>query len=118
MKRTILALLFLGAAMAVQAADMKIGYVNSEAIMQQLPEAQDAQKQLDGVVAEWQGELTKMQADLQKKFDEYEQTETDHVRRTPCGKWRKKSRRWTKQSSSTVRADSAQAENCTPRRTN
>lgn len=72
MKRTILALLFLGAAMAVQAADMKIGYVNSEAIMQQLPEAQDAQKQLDGVVAEWQGELTKMQADLQKKFDEYD----------------------------------------------
>lgn len=72
MKRTILALLFLGAAMAVQAADMKIGYVNSESIMQQLPEAQDAQKQLDGVVAEWQGELSKMQADLQKKFDEYD----------------------------------------------
>jgi outer membrane protein len=72
MKRTILALLFLGAAMAVQAADVKIGYVNSESIMQQLPEAQDAQKQLDAVVAEWQGELSKMQADLQKKFDEYD----------------------------------------------
>ena len=72
MKRTIVALLLLGAAMAAQSAEMKSGYVNSESMMQQLPEAQDAQKQLDAVVAEWQGELTKMQADLQKKFEEYD----------------------------------------------
>jgi len=29
--------------------------------MQQLPDAQDAQRQLDALVAEWQGTLTKMQ---------------------------------------------------------
>ncbi|HTX18982.1 MAG TPA: OmpH family outer membrane protein [Bacteroidota bacterium] len=54
------------------AAQMKIGYINSEAIMQQLAEAQDAQKQLDGLSAEWQSELTKMQTDLQHKFEDYD----------------------------------------------
>jgi len=54
------------------AAQMKIGYINSEAIMQQLTEAQDAQKQLDGLSADWQSELTKMQTDLQHKFEDYD----------------------------------------------
>ena len=53
-------------------AQMKIGYINSEAIMQQLPEAQDAQKQLDGMSTDWQTELTKMQADLQHRFEDYD----------------------------------------------
>jgi outer membrane protein len=65
------ALLSIAAAMPA-AAQMKIGYLNSEAIMQQLPEAQDAQKQLDGITADWQTELTKMQSDLQHKFEEYD----------------------------------------------
>lgn len=65
------ALLSIAAAIPV-AAQMKIGYLNSEAIMQQLPEAQDAQKQLDGITADWQTELTKMQTDLQHKFEEYD----------------------------------------------
>ncbi len=65
------ALLSIAAAIPV-AAQMKIGYLNSEAIMQQLPEAQDAQKQLDGITADWQTELTKMQTDLQHKFVEYD----------------------------------------------
>ena len=54
------------------AAQMKIGYLNSEAVMQQLPEAQDAQKQLDGITADWQAELVKMQTDLQHKFEDYD----------------------------------------------
>jgi outer membrane protein len=53
-------------------AQMKIGYINSEAIMQQLPEAQDAQKQLDAISTDWQTELTKMQADLQHRFEDYD----------------------------------------------
>ena len=65
------ALLSIAAAVPA-AAQMKIGYLNSEAIIQQLPEAQDAQKQLDGITADWQTELTKMQTDLQHKFEEYD----------------------------------------------
>jgi outer membrane protein len=53
-------------------AQMKIGYFNSEAIMKQLPDAQDAQKQLDQYVADWQQELNKMQDEWKKKFDDYD----------------------------------------------
>jgi outer membrane protein len=57
---------------ALAAAQSKIAHINSEAIMQALPEAQDAQKSLDALVAQWEGELQKMQDDWKKKFDEYE----------------------------------------------
>jgi outer membrane protein len=53
-------------------AQMKIGHLSSEAIMQQLPDAQDAQRQLDALVAEWQGTLTRMQQDWKEKFDDYD----------------------------------------------
>jgi outer membrane protein len=57
---------------ALAAGQSKIGHINSEAIMQALPEAQDAQKSLDALVAQWEGDLQKMQDDWKKKFDEYE----------------------------------------------
>ena len=65
------------------AAQMKIGWVNSQAIMDKLPEAQDAQKQIDNLVAEWQSELAKMQNDWQKKYEEYDKKKlilTDQLR--------------------------------------
>ena len=61
----------------------KIGHINSEQIMQTLPEAQDAQKSLDNQVAQWESELQKMQADWKKKFDEYDKKKlilTDQAR--------------------------------------
>src|SRR5208283_2282316 len=64
-------------------AQAKIGWVNSQAIMDKLPEAQDAQKQIDNVVAEWQSELAKMQNDWQKKYEEYDKKKlilTDQLR--------------------------------------
>lgn len=57
---------------SIAPAQAKIGWINSQAIMDKLPEAQDAQKQIDNLVAQWQGELTKMQSDWQKKYDEYD----------------------------------------------
>ncbi len=51
---------------------VKIGYVSTDGIMKQLPDAQDAQKQLDAFVVQWQGELNKLQQDWQKKFDDYD----------------------------------------------
>lgn len=64
-------------------AQAKIGWVNSQTIMDKLPEAQDAQRQLDNVVAQWQGELTKMQNEWQKKYEEYDKKKlilTDQLR--------------------------------------
>lgn len=54
------------------AAQMRIGHVNSNAIMKQLPDAQDAQKQLDALTAQWQDDLNKMQSDWKRKFDDYD----------------------------------------------
>lgn len=72
MKKILYAVLLLLVAALPASAQMKIGYINSEAVMQQLPEAQDAQKQLDGITTDWQAELTKMQSELQRKFEDYD----------------------------------------------
>ena len=72
MRNILYAALFVITAAMPASAQMKIGYLSSEAVMQQLPEAQDAQKQLDGITADWQAELTKMQTDLQHKFEDYD----------------------------------------------
>jgi outer membrane protein len=51
--------------------------------MDKLPEAQDAQRQIDNLVAQWQSELAKMQNEWQKKFQEYDKKKlilTDQLR--------------------------------------
>lgn len=82
MKRFVVAVLLV-LACAGAAAQMKIGHINSETIMQTLPEAIDAQKSIDALVAGWEAELQKMQADWKKKFDDYDKRKlilTDQVR--------------------------------------
>jgi len=54
------------------AAQVKIAYFSSDAVLKQMPDAQDAQKQLDQLVADWQSDLTRMQDDWKRKFDEYD----------------------------------------------
>jgi len=51
---------------------LKIGYVDSDAIMKQLPDAQDAQKRLDAKIQEWQEELSKKEKEWKEKYDDYE----------------------------------------------
>ncbi|MBI1939742.1 MAG: OmpH family outer membrane protein [Ignavibacteriales bacterium] len=53
-------------------AQPKIGYVDSDAIMKQLPDAQDTQKKLDAMIKEWQEELNKMEKDWKTKYEDYE----------------------------------------------
>ena len=65
-------LLSMLAAVVPAGAQVKIGYFSSDAVMKQLPDAQDAQKQLDQLVADWQAEVTKMQDDWKKRFEEYD----------------------------------------------
>ena|ERR1700741_3041114 len=81
---TILCAIVFVTVMTVQGtAQVKIAWVNSQAIMDKLPEAQDAQKQIDNLVAEWQSELAKMQNDWQKKYEEYDKKKlilTDQLR--------------------------------------
>lgn len=68
---------------AIASGQSKIGWFNSKTVIEKLPEAQDAQRQLDNFVAEWQGDLAKMQNDWQKKFQEYDKKKlilTDQLR--------------------------------------
>ena len=82
MKRVLL-VLFFGAVVVPALGQSKIGHINSEAIIQALPEAQDAQHSLDALVAQWESDLTKMQNDWKKKLDEYDKKKlimTDQAR--------------------------------------
>lgn len=53
-------------------AQLKIGYVDSDTIMEQLPDAQDAQTRLDALIQEWQEELTRMENQWQEMYNDYE----------------------------------------------
>jgi outer membrane protein len=73
--KTIGAFILLAALFSLPApadAQMKIGWFNSASIMEKLPEAQDAQHQIDNLIADWQAELAKMQNDWQKRYEEYQ----------------------------------------------
>ncbi|MCU7494690.1 MAG: OmpH family outer membrane protein [Ignavibacteria bacterium] len=53
-------------------AQLKIGYVDSDTIMDKLPDAQDAQQKLDALIKDWQTELNKLEKNWKDKYDDYE----------------------------------------------
>jgi len=64
-------------------SQVKVGYVDSETIMKQLTEAQEAQRKIDALVQQWQAELQKMKDEWKSKYDEYERRKlilTDEAR--------------------------------------
>lgn len=56
----------------VSNAQLKIGYVDSDTIMDNFPDVQDARQRLDALIQEWQAELKKLESDLKAKQDDYE----------------------------------------------
>ncbi len=77
MKRLILlalACFCLGA--AVQAQSLKIGFVNSGKIFQELPEAQEAQKRIDAMTKPIQDAIEAKERELQGKVDDYKKKES------------------------------------------
>ena len=80
---TALALAAVGAAPA--SAQQKIGFVDSEQILPQMPEFQTAQQELDRLAAQWQGEVAALQTEAEALADEFAAREilyTDDERRT------------------------------------
>jgi outer membrane protein len=53
-------------------SQQKIGYIDSESILKQLPEAQDAQKKIDVIVNSWKDEISEMEKKFKQKFDQYD----------------------------------------------
>lgn len=50
----------------------KLGHVNAQEILLSLPERADAQQKIESAAAEYEGELTRMQSELETKFGEYQ----------------------------------------------
>ena len=61
---------------AAHAQNVKIGYVNSAKVLQEYPEAQDAQKKLDAIGKQWQGELERRSKELEQKYQEFQKKES------------------------------------------
>ena len=55
----------------VHAQNLKIGYVDSQKIFEGMPEAQEAQKQLDAKLSVWQDSLDLMGRDFEKRYEAY-----------------------------------------------
>lgn len=53
-------------------AQLKIGYIDSDAVMDKMPDAQDARQRLDGMISEWQNEINKLEKEWKTKYDDYE----------------------------------------------
>lgn len=53
----------------------RLSYVDSERIINDLPEAQAAQKDLEATIKGWQDQLQQMSDDFQKAVDEYQKKE-------------------------------------------
>jgi outer membrane protein len=60
------------AAVSLGSAQQKIGYVNSEKILAELPSAKEAKDSLAIIVKTWQGELDRMSKALQDKYEDYQ----------------------------------------------
>jgi len=68
---------------ALSYAQLKVGYVDSDTIIDKLPDAQDARQKLDALVKEWQDELNKLEGNWKQKYDDYEKRKlimTDQTR--------------------------------------
>lgn len=65
-------LLFVFIFYSVGFAQLKIGYIDSDTIMDQLPDVQDVRQRLDALIQEWQAELNKLERDWKSKYDDYE----------------------------------------------
>ncbi len=60
------------AAVGFAQSPLKIGYVNSEKIISELPEAKESQQKLEALVNSWQDEIKKRSDALQSKYEEYQ----------------------------------------------
>jgi outer membrane protein len=73
MKKFLLVLILLTITFISSAfGQLKIGYVDSDSIMEKFPDAQDARQKLDAMIQDWQSELTKLESNWKTKYDDYE----------------------------------------------
>ena len=72
MKKIIFILFFIGFLASPHLAQLKIGYIDSDTIIDNFPDVQDARKELDAMIRDWQTELRNLEAEYSKKKDDFE----------------------------------------------
>jgi outer membrane protein len=72
MKKIISILFLVGLLSSHLSAQLKIGYIDSDTIMDNLPDVQDARQKLDAMIRDWQTELRNMEAEHKKKKDDFD----------------------------------------------
>ena len=72
MKKIIFILFFIGFLASPHLAQLKIGYIDSDTIMDNFPDVQDARKELDAMIRDWQTELRNLEAEHKKKKDDFD----------------------------------------------
>lgn len=70
MKKTLALALFVGA-LLVTAWGQKVGYVNTDLIMNKMEEYKEAQAEIDRFSTEWQSKLEEMYAEVERLYTEY-----------------------------------------------
>ncbi len=72
MKKIISILFLVGLLSSHLSAQLKIGYIDSDTIMDNLPDVQDARQKLDAMIRDWQTELRNLEAEHKKKNDDFD----------------------------------------------
>jgi len=72
MKKIFFILFFIGFSYIPLLAQLKIGYVDSDTIMDKLPDVQDARQKLDAMIRDWQTELRNLETEFTKKKDDFD----------------------------------------------
>ena len=72
MNKIISILFFIGLLSSPLSAQLKIGYIDSDTIMDNLPDVQDARQKLDAMIRDWQTELRNLEAEHKKKKDDFD----------------------------------------------
>jgi outer membrane protein len=83
MKKTIFLLAVFISFSSLSFAQLKIGYLDSDTVMDKLPDVQDARQKIDALIQEWQSEIRVLENDWKTKFDDYEKRKlimTDQTR--------------------------------------
>lgn len=70
MKKTIVLGLLIGA-LFTSVWGQKVGYVNTDVIMNKMEEYKEAQKEIDRFSAEWQSKLEELYAEVERLYTEY-----------------------------------------------
>ncbi len=72
MKKFLVGIVLLTSLVFAQQGTLKIGFVNSETIIKELPEAKESQSKLETMLKGWQEEIEKRGQALQTKYEEYQ----------------------------------------------